>query len=55
MCNVLLVLGALLLGLMSYFFTEKKHRRAFLETRQCLEVKMAIEEHSREQVGRGAQ
>ncbi|XP_018006383.1 uncharacterized protein LOC108664322 [Hyalella azteca] len=34
---------------MSYFFTDKKHRRAFLETRQSLEVKMVIEEQSREQ------
>ena len=48
---MLLLLAAVLLGLMSYFFTEKKHRRAFLETRQSLEVKMVIEEQSREQVG----
>ncbi|XP_050725174.1 adenylate cyclase type 3-like isoform X2 [Eriocheir sinensis] len=34
---------------MSYFFADKKHRRAFLETRQSLEVKMVIEEQSREQ------
>ncbi|ROT63819.1 putative adenylate cyclase type 3 [Penaeus vannamei] len=40
---------ATLLGLMSYFFADKKHRRAFLETRQSLEVKMVIEEQSREQ------
>lgn len=48
--NFLLVSAATLLGLMSYFFADKKHRRAFLETRQSLEVKMVIEEQSREQV-----
>lgn len=30
---------------------EKQHRRAFLETRQSLEVKLVIEEQSAEQVG----
>lgn len=50
LANFLLVSAATLLGLMSYFFADKKHRRAFLETRQSLEVKMVIEEQSREQV-----
>ncbi|KAL7636331.1 UNVERIFIED_CONTAM: hypothetical protein RMT77_013090 [Armadillidium vulgare] len=47
--SLLLVGGANLLGLMSYFFADKKHRRAFLETRKSLEVKMIIEEQSKEQ------
>lgn len=51
MCASLVLLSAAtLMGLMSYFFADKKHRRAFLETRQSLEVKMVIEEQSREQV-----
>ncbi|XP_042873323.1 adenylate cyclase type 3-like [Penaeus japonicus] len=52
LANFLLVSAATLLGLMSYFFADKKHRRAFLETRQSLEVKMVIEEQSREQGAR---
>ena len=35
---------------MSFFFTEKLQRRAFLETRQSLEVKLVLEEESQEQV-----
>ncbi|KAK8380672.1 hypothetical protein O3P69_007945 [Scylla paramamosain] len=47
--SLVLLSAATLLGLMSYFFADKKHRRAFLETRQSLEVKMVIEEQSKEQ------
>ena len=48
--TLLACLGATLLGLMAYFFTDKKHRRAFLETRQSLEVKTVIDEQAKEQV-----
>jgi len=37
------------LGLLSYFLADKQQRTAFLETRQCLEMKMVIEEQSTEQ------
>jgi len=35
---------------MSFFFYERQQRRAFLETRQSLEVKLVLEEESQEQV-----
>lgn len=38
------------IGLLCYFLAEAKHRRAFLEAKQSLEVKMVIEEQSAEQV-----
>ena len=53
--GLLLGLGAILLGLMSYFFADRKHRRAFLETRQSLEMKMVIEDESKEQVRENTQ
>lgn len=49
--NCILLLTANALGLTSYFVEEKQQRRAFLETRQSLEVKLVIEEQSAEQVG----
>lgn len=48
--NCILLLTANALGLTSYFVDEKQQRRAFLETRQSLEVKLVIEEQSAEQV-----
>lgn len=48
--NSILLLTANALGLTSYFVDEKQQRRAFLETRQSLEVKLVIEEQSAEQV-----
>lgn len=50
MANILLLLTANVLGLTAYFVEEKQQRRAFLETRQSLEVKLVIEEQSAEQV-----
>ena len=48
--NCLLLLTANLLGLTSYYLADKQQRRAFLETRQSLEMKLVIEEQSTEQV-----
>lgn len=48
--NCILLLTANALGLTSYFVDEKQQRRALLETRQSLEVKLVIEEQSAEQV-----
>ncbi|XP_022665925.1 adenylate cyclase type 3-like [Varroa destructor] len=47
--NLVLFLCVNLLGVMCYAFFEKLQRRAFLETRQSLEVKLVVEEESREQ------
>ncbi|XP_026670452.1 adenylate cyclase type 3 [Ceratina calcarata] len=47
--TVTLCLGAMLLGASSYCLTEFQQRRAFLETRQSLEVQLVIEEQSAEQ------
>ncbi|GJQ82981.1 Ac3 [Trypoxylus dichotomus] len=47
--NCILLLTANALGLTSYFVEEKQQRRAFLETRLSLEVKLVIEEQSAEQ------
>lgn len=38
------------IGLLFYFLGETKQRRAFLEAKQSLDVKMVIEEQSAEQV-----
>ncbi|XP_055612509.1 adenylate cyclase type 3-like, partial [Uranotaenia lowii] len=48
--NILLLLAATGIGLLYYFLAEFKQRRAFLEAKQGLEVKMLIEEQSAEQV-----
>ncbi|XP_050439426.1 adenylate cyclase type 3 [Adelges cooleyi] len=47
--NSVLLLASNCLGLLSYFLADKQQRTAFLETRQCLEMKMVIEEQSAEQ------
>ncbi|XP_060814999.1 adenylate cyclase type 3 [Bombus pascuorum] len=47
--TVTLSIGAMLLGASSYSLTEFQQRRAFLETRQSLEVQLVIEEQSAEQ------
>ncbi|CAK9828491.1 Adenylate cyclase type 3 [Anthophora retusa] len=47
--TVNLSMCAMLLGICSYFLTEFQQRRAFLETRQSLEVQLVIEEQSAEQ------
>jgi adenylate cyclase 3 len=48
--NLILFLSTNLLGTMSFFFYERQQRRAFLETRKSLEVKLVLEEESQEQV-----
>ncbi|XP_060518105.1 adenylate cyclase type 3 [Cylas formicarius] len=47
--NVVLLITSNILGLTSYLLEDKQQRRAFLETRQSLEVKLVIEEQSAEQ------
>ncbi|KAL9707790.1 hypothetical protein quinque_011308 [Culex quinquefasciatus] len=47
--NILLLVAATAIGLLVYFLAEAKQRRAFLEAKQGLEVKMLIEEQSAEQ------
>lgn len=47
--NLVLFICVNLLGIMCYVFFEKSQRTAFLETRQSLEVKLVVEEESREQ------
>lgn len=50
---MVLMLSAAGVGLLCYFLGEAKQRRAFLEAKKSLEVKMLIEEQSAEQVSRG--
>ncbi|KAG5872385.1 hypothetical protein JTB14_008272 [Gonioctena quinquepunctata] len=47
--NCILLVTSNLLGLTSFLVEDKQQRRAFLETRQSLEVKLVIEEQSAEQ------
>ncbi|XP_028137320.1 adenylate cyclase type 3 [Diabrotica virgifera virgifera] len=47
--NCILLMTTNLLGLTSFLVEDKQQRRAFLETRQSLEVKLVIEEQSDEQ------
>ncbi|CAG9862876.1 unnamed protein product, partial [Phyllotreta striolata] len=47
--NCILLMTANLMGLTSFLVEDKQQRRAFLETRQSLEVKLVIEEQSAEQ------
>lgn len=48
--NGLLMGTAAAIGLLCYYLGEAKQRRAFLEAKKSLEVKMVIEEQSAEQV-----
>lgn len=41
---------AITVGIMSYYMADRKHRKAFLEARQSLEVKLNLEEQSQQQV-----
>lgn len=50
LANVSLYLCAVAVGVMSYYMADRKHRKAFLEARQSLEVKMNLEEQSQQQV-----
>lgn len=54
LANVFLYLCAIVVGIMSYYMADRKHRKAFLEARQSLEVKMNLEEQSQQQVRPGS-
>ncbi|XP_053825379.1 adenylate cyclase type 3 [Vidua macroura] len=47
--NVALYACAMAVGAMSYVMADRKHRKAFLEARQSLEVKLNLEEQSQQQ------
>ncbi|KAK3506913.1 hypothetical protein QTP70_031192 [Hemibagrus guttatus] len=47
--NMVLYLGAMLVGIMSYFMDDRKYRTAFLEAKQSLEVRLTLEEQSQQQ------
>ncbi|KAF6214564.1 hypothetical protein GE061_009307 [Apolygus lucorum] len=47
--NTLLMVGANLLGLTSSYLEDIQQKKAFLDTKQCLEMKLIIEEQSDEQ------
>nr|XP_029727324.1 adenylate cyclase type 3-like [Aedes albopictus]XP_029727325.1 adenylate cyclase type 3-like [Aedes albopictus]XP_029727326.1 adenylate cyclase type 3-like [Aedes albopictus]XP_029727327.1 adenylate cyclase type 3-like [Aedes albopictus] len=49
LANIILLVAATVIGLLNYSLAEAKQRRAFLEAKQGLEVKMLIEEQSAEQ------
>lgn len=49
LADLFLIICVNLIGLMSYFFYEKRQRAAFLETCTCLENKLDEEEESHEQ------
>ncbi|XP_044306221.1 adenylate cyclase type 3-like [Varanus komodoensis] len=48
--NVAIYLCTICVGIMSYYMADRKHRKAFLEARQSLEVKLNLEEQSQQQV-----
>uniref|UniRef100_A0AAY4BPZ2 Adenylate cyclase type 3 n=1 Tax=Denticeps clupeoides TaxID=299321 RepID=A0AAY4BPZ2_9TELE len=45
----MLYLGAITVGVMSYYMADRKYRTAFLEARQSLEVSLTLEEESQQQ------
>ncbi|XP_050750170.1 adenylate cyclase type 3 isoform X2 [Gymnogyps californianus] len=47
--NVAIYLCTITVGTMSYYMADRKHRKAFLEARQSLEVKLNLEEQSQQQ------
>ncbi|XP_067387414.1 adenylate cyclase type 3 isoform X3 [Emydura macquarii macquarii] len=47
--NVAIYLCTITVGIMSYYMADRKHRKAFLEARQSLEVKLNLEEQSQQQ------
>lgn len=50
--NVAIYVCAITVGSMSYCMADRKHRKAFLEARQSLEVKLNLEEQSQQQGNR---
>ncbi|XP_043845188.1 adenylate cyclase type 3 isoform X1 [Dromiciops gliroides] len=49
LANVIIYLCAIIVGIKSYYMADRKHRKAFLEARQSLEVKINLEEQSQQQ------
>uniref|UniRef100_A0A8C6V5Y8 Adenylate cyclase type 3 n=1 Tax=Naja naja TaxID=35670 RepID=A0A8C6V5Y8_NAJNA len=49
--NIAIYLCTICVGIMSYYMADRKHRKAFLEARQSLEVKLNLEEQSQQQEG----
>ncbi|XP_035236309.1 adenylate cyclase type 3 isoform X2 [Anguilla anguilla] len=49
LANVVIYMCAITVGIMSYYMADRKHRKAFLEARQSLEVKLNLEEQSQQQ------
>uniref|UniRef100_A0A8C7YLL7 Adenylate cyclase type 3 n=1 Tax=Oryzias sinensis TaxID=183150 RepID=A0A8C7YLL7_9TELE len=49
LANVMLYVGATLVGVMSFYMADRKYRTAFLEARQSLQVKLTLEEQSTQQ------
>lgn len=50
LANIVIYFCAITVGVMSYYMADRKHRKAFLEARQSLEVKLNMEEQSQQQV-----
>ncbi|XP_026149823.1 adenylate cyclase type 3 isoform X3 [Mastacembelus armatus] len=55
LANIVIYICAITVGIMSYYMADRKHRKAFLEARQSLEVKLNLEEQSQQQMRKGAQ
>ena len=49
--DILLMFCVHAIGIIAYYFSDKLQRKAFLEIRVSLSMKVVIEEGSREQVG----
>ncbi|XP_037533265.1 adenylate cyclase type 3 [Nematolebias whitei] len=49
LANIVIYFCAITVGVMSYYMADRKHRKAFLEARQSLEVKLNLEEQSQQQ------
>ncbi|XP_019220183.1 adenylate cyclase type 3 isoform X2 [Oreochromis niloticus] len=49
LANLVIYVCAITVGIMSYYMADRKHRKAFLEARQSLEVKLNLEEQSQQQ------
>ncbi|CAG6016088.1 adenylate cyclase type 3 [Menidia menidia] len=49
LANIIIYVCAITVGVMSYYMADRKHRKAFLEARQSLEVKLNLEEQSQQQ------
>uniref|UniRef100_A0A3Q3EXJ8 Adenylate cyclase type 3 n=2 Tax=Labrus bergylta TaxID=56723 RepID=A0A3Q3EXJ8_9LABR len=49
LANMVIYVCSITVGVMSYYMADRKHRKAFLEARQSLEVKLNLEEQSQQQ------